>query len=130
MIGFDTCALIDLFNNDPDLLNLIGKIEDEFCVSQISYFELSFGTNPKIKRHLIEEKYYDLLFEEIKVIDINNDLLKDASRLFWKMKSLGKEIGKIDSIIASSFLRSGVDKIITRNKKHFEKIKGLKVLSY
>ena len=130
MIGLDTCALIDLFKGDEDLLNLIGEIEDEFCLSQMSYFELSFGINPKIKNHLIEEKYYDLIFDNLKVLEMDNFVLKESSRLFWKMKSIGSEIGKIDSIIATSFLRAGINKIITKNKKHFEKIKGLKVLSY
>ncbi len=129
MIGLDTCAIIDFLKGDENLINLIGGLGEELCLSQISYFELSFGINPKIKSHLEEESYYDILFNTFKIVGIDNSLFKNSSRLFWKMKSLGREIGKIDSIIASGFILAGVNKIITRDK-HFEKIKGLKVLSY
>ena len=71
----------------------------------------------------------DSLFNTLNVVGIDNMLFKISSRLFWKMKFLGKEIGKIDSIIAGSFISAGVDKIITKDK-HFEKIKGLKILNY
>lgn len=39
-------------------------------------------------------------------------------------------IGRFDSMIAGILLANGVDKIITKNVKHFEKIKGLRVISY
>jgi len=129
MIGMDTCAIIDFFIGDESLLKLIEGLDDDICLSQISYLELSFGINPKIKSHLEEEKYYDILFNTLKVVDVNNYLFRNASRLFWKMKFLGKEIGKIDSVIASSFMTVGANKIITKDR-HFEKIRGLKVLSY
>lgn len=125
----DTCAIIDFFIGDESLLKLIEGLDDDICLSQISYLELSFGINPKIKSHLEEEKYYDILFNTLKVVDVNNYLFRNASRLFWKMKFLGKEIGKIDSVIASSFMTVGANKIITKDR-HFEKIRGLKVLSY
>lgn len=129
MIGLDTCVIIDLLRGDENLIKLIDSFDEEICLCQISYFELSFGINPKIKSHLEEEKTYDKLFSAMKVVKITNDLFKYSSRFFWKMKSAGREIGKMDSIIISSFMSAGVDKIITKDK-HFEEIKGLKVLKY
>ncbi|MDA3837308.1 MAG: type II toxin-antitoxin system VapC family toxin [Nanoarchaeota archaeon] len=129
MIGLDTCALIDLLRGEERLVFLMNGLNEEFCLCQASYLELSFGINPNIKFHLEEESFYDDLFKMFKVVEMNNELLKKSSRLFWKMKSLGMEVGKMDSVIAASFISAGVNKIITKDR-HFEKIKGLKVLSY
>ena len=130
MIGFDTCAIIDLFKGDKRLLDLVKNLDEEFCLSQLSYLELVFGTNPKNNNHLIEEGFYDALFEKLRVFDATNFGLKKASRLFWELKAKGNTIGKIDSIIATNFMINGVNKIITKDKKHFSQIKGVKVLNY
>jgi predicted nucleic acid-binding protein len=129
MIGLDTCAVIDLLKGDEKLILLMNSLDEEFCLCQASYLELTFGINPKIKSHLEEEEFYDNLFGELKVIGIDNEFLKNASRLFWKMKSSGYEIGKMDSIIASSFMSAGVNRVVTRDK-HFCKVRGLNVLNY
>jgi len=130
MIGFDTCAIIDLFKGDRGLIDLVKSLDEEFCLSQLSYLELVFGTNPKNNKHLIEEGFYDALFEKLRVFSITNFELKKASRLFWELKAKGQAIGKIDVIIAANFMINGVNKIITKNKKHFSQIKGIKVLDY
>ena len=46
------------------------------------------------------------------------------------LKSKGETIEDFDCAIAAILLSNGVNKIITRNKKHFERIKGLTVLKY
>ncbi|MBS3083651.1 type II toxin-antitoxin system VapC family toxin [Candidatus Pacearchaeota archaeon] len=63
----------------------------------------------------------------INSLEINFGL---SSTIFFELSSKGILIGKFDCMIAGTLLSNGIDTIITKNKKHFEKIKGLKVLSY
>ena len=42
----------------------------------------------------------------------------------------GLTINQNDCLIASIILKNGFNKILTRNKKHFERIKNLKVVGY
>lgn len=130
MIGLDTCTIIDLFQGDDNLIELIKFLDEEVCLSKTSYFELVFGINPRNKKHLNEEKYYDKIFQNLKVFSLDLNSLKKASRMFWRIKTKGKEIDRTDILIATSFLENNVKKIITKNKKHFSQIKGLKVLDY
>ena len=55
---------------------------------------------------------------------------KKAAEIFYDLKRKGFDIGQFDCMIASIFLMNGVNKIITRNVKHFINIPGLKVISY
>ena len=42
----------------------------------------------------------------------------------------GNKIGDFDCAIAGIYLANSVNKIITGNVKHFERIKGLRVIGY
>ena len=130
MIGLDTCTIIDLFQGDKNLIKLIKSLDEEICLSKTSYFELIFGINPKNKKHIHEEKYYDEIFQNLKVFNLDLNSLKKSSRIFWEIKSKGKEIDRTDVLIATSFKENNVNKIITKNKKHFSQIRGLDVIGY
>jgi len=53
-----------------------------------------------------------------------------ASEIFWSLKKEGKEIEQFDCVIAALLISNCINKILTRNSKHFEKIKKLEVISY
>ena len=130
MIGFDTAALIDLFKNDKSLVELITKIEDKVVLTRISYLELMFGIDQDNSKHLEEEKYFDSLFEEFNVLELDKEASKKASRISWNLQKEGKTIEPFDCAIAGILVANGVKKILTRNVKHFENIKELEVIGY
>ena len=55
---------------------------------------------------------------------------KIAAEILAKLFKEGKIIEQNDAIIISIMLKNGIDKIITKNKKHFDRVKGIKVISY
>ena len=130
MIAFDTTALIDFFKEDRSLMNLIKEVNDGFVTTSINCQEIYFGINPKDSKHLLEEETFDNFFKDIIVLDFDKDCAKQSSKIFWDLSEKGQPIGKFDCMIAGILLFNRVTTIITKNKNHFEKIKGLKVLDY
>ena len=64
------------------------------------------------------------------VINLTKNSCQKVSEIFWELKKKGKTTEQFDCVIAALFLSNGIGKIMTRNAKHFENIKGLSVLSY
>lgn len=130
MIGIDTCAAIDLFKGDEQLIKLLSEISEKVSITYINYLELIFGLDIENPKHKIEEEFYDDIMENYTVFNLDIESCKKAREIFFLLKKKGNIIDDMDYAIAGIFLSNGVNKIITRNKKHFEKIPGLKVISY
>ena len=102
----------------------------EIVSSELNSFEVFFGIFNKEnvpKNELISSEKF---FENIKVLAFDSQCGKIAAKLLTDLKKKGIEINQNDCLIATIMIKNGVDKIITRNKKHFERIKELKVLDY
>lgn len=130
MIGLDTDAIIDVFKKEQKVLKVIENINEPICSTIINYQEIAFGLDLENIKHFSEENFYDAFFEGIFLYLLNKSSSKKASEIFWNLKKEGKTMGNFDCMIAGILLSNGVDKIITRNVKHFKKIKGIKVISY
>ena len=130
MIGLDTSAIIDLFKKDLSLIKFLEETDDKFYLNQISYLELMFGMDFENKKHFSEEEYYDSLFANSLVLELNNSSCKVAGKILMRLKKVGKMIEQSDCTIAGIYLSNGINKIVTRNAKHFENIKEMKVINY
>lgn len=130
MIGLDTSAIIDIFKGNKDIEELLLKTKEPLAATIISYLELFFGLNPENPMHATEGKYYLEFFKNLYNIDLTMESCEEASKIFWTLKKEGKTIEQFDCVIAGSFLANGINKILTRNSKHFENIKQLTVISY
>ncbi|MBI3032677.1 type II toxin-antitoxin system VapC family toxin [Candidatus Woesearchaeota archaeon] len=130
MIGLDTTAIIDLFERDEQLKKVILEQKEPLATTIINYAEIYFGLDPENKRHQLEKVYYDEFLNEVYLVEFSKEALEKIRVISWELKRKGKPIEKFDSIIAGLFLTNGISKIITRNKKHFENINGLEVISY
>jgi len=53
-----------------------------------------------------------------------------AAEIHGELIAKGNKIDNTDSLIAAIALTNNINTIITRNKKHFERIKGIKVETY
>ena len=130
MIGMDSSAIIDLFRNNISLIELLESIKEEIVLNQISFYELMIGLDFNNLVYKKEETFYDGLFDNYKNFSLDRNASKKASKISFELQKEGKIIGDFDCMIGGIYLVNGVDKIITRNVKHFEKIKGMKVISY
>lgn len=130
MIGLDTTAVIDIFKKDSNLNKLLTNLDDRFVSTAVNYWEIRAGLNPKDYKYKLEDEYYENFFNDLAVFEFDKSSVKKASEIFWELAGKGEMIDDFDSMIAGVLLTNGVTKIITKNRKHFERIKGLKVLSY
>ena len=123
-IVIDTSVFIDYSRASKGLYqNLVdGAVEGKYDLYMPTVVFLEFwsgrGMNEKINiRHA------DKLFLGINVIDLTEKIAKCAGELVRNEK-----IGGFDSIIAGTALEIGAQ-VATSNKKHFSKIKKLKLYS-
>ncbi|MDP3916914.1 MAG: PIN domain-containing protein [Nanoarchaeota archaeon] len=130
MIGLDTSAIIDIFRGDEKIKGFFESNKEPLAVTIMSYLELFFGLDFENTKHTKEAQYYRSFFDGLYQMDITGESCEKASHIFWKLKKEGKMIEKFDCIIAAIFMVNGINKILTRNPKHFERIKGLNVMSY
>lgn len=130
MIGLDTTALIDLFKKKKEIITLLAEIDDEIILSHIVYLELMFGLDLKDIKYKNEEDFYDNIFKSYIVLNLDFKASKKTSKIFRELKESGKTISLSDCSIAGIYLSNNITKIITKNTKHFENIKELKVITY
>ena len=126
MYVVDTDVSIDYMKGIASAVNLINSLEDVHLTT-ITIAELFFGAynSPKVAKHL------PVLFNYVKSFDRLTPQLWDAIR-FGRIKAeltkKGIIIGDEDIFNASIALSYGFT-FITRNVRHYNRIKGLKVMS-
>lgn len=130
MIGLDTSTIIDFFNDDKEAIRVIEEAQEPLASTIINYLEIYFGLDLNNKNHQLEAQDYDRFFDTIMTLNLTKDTSKHISRIYWELKGKGKINDKFDCIVAATFLANGINKIITKNKKHFEHIEGIQVISY
>jgi predicted nucleic acid-binding protein len=129
MIGLDTTAIVDLFNGDPKVKIPLEK-NKPIALTIISLFELYMGLDLENPKHKKEEEYYLDFFHRSYNLPLTKSSCKKASEIFWELRKQGKIINRLDCAIAAIFLSNGINRILTRNKGHFERIKQLTVINY
>lgn len=130
MIGLDTSAIIDLFKGERGIKLFLERNKEPLAATIMSYMELFFGLNPEDPKHIIEGEYYSEFFKSLYNIDLSKGSCEEASKIFWDLKKEGKPIEQFDCVIAALLLSNGITKILTRNPKHFERIKQLRAITY
>ncbi len=130
MIALDSTAIIDIYKKEVNLLPLLEGLKEDLATTIMNYYEIIIGLNPKDRKYSEEYTFYESLFNNLEIFNLNNESVKKASSIFWELKANGDTINDFDCLIAAICLNNGVKKIITKNKKHFERVKGLEIVSY
>lgn len=95
--------------------------------STITIAELSVGAHLSPKKDALE-KTLNLLAPVI-IVDIDRNIALDGGRIYSSLVRSGEEIELNDCLIAATAISVGIDAIVTRNKKHFERIKGVRPIT-
>jgi predicted nucleic acid-binding protein len=130
MLGLDTSAIIDLLKNDQGVVAVLGQQDETVATCMMNYAELLFGVDPTSRRGQEELNWIDAFFNETLFLHLSKKVCKRASMVQHQLKRQGKLTEPADVLIAAAYLEHGIDKLLTRNKKHFEHIKGLRAISY
>ena len=126
----DTTFIIDILKGKKEAAEKTQELlnrNEPIKATTISVFEIWQGT--KDIRNESEKEKIEKLLSSIGLIAFDIESAKKAGNIHADLKSKGELIESADSMIAGIVLNHN-ETLLTRNKKHFEKIKGLKIESY
>ena len=131
MVCLETTLLVDALRGKEDARQLLEKLDDgseAVTIASPSIVELISGAllNPKIKDE--KDKVIEFLSSFI-VLNLDKEGAILAGDVEAELTKRG-ELIEIEDIMIAAIAIHNKEKLITRNKKHFEKIKGLEIESY
>ena len=133
MVCLDTYFLIDVIKGKLDeRFSSILDGDESIKIASPSIIELIKGLHLErnlrnIKKGEIEK--IDKVLNSITVLDLNRESARRAGKIEADLENRG-EIIDIEDIMIGAIAIENDEKILTRNKKHFNKIEGLKVEGY
>ena len=131
MACLDTNFIIDFIKGKIDIEE-VNQLGEFISISSPSIVEIIRGLHLKktlqhIKQN--EEEKIENTLNSLNILQLNKESAKIAGRLQAELINKGEDIGIIDILIAAITLLNN-ETLITRNKKHFEKIPNLKIQTY
>ncbi len=127
----DTTALVDFLRGKPEAIDLLKEMEARpLFTSEINVFELIDGVyaSREYPQPLMEKVF--ALLTMMTVLPFDRKAALKAGMVSGMLSREGKKIGECDCLIAGVALANGIREIITENKEHFDKVKGLRVITY
>ncbi len=124
----DTTFLVDLLKNRPEVNKVINTSE-VLATTIINMYEIMVGLFHEGVSH---DRYFEIMdiFRNISLLPLDEDAVVQAAKISAEMMKKGTAIEDKDCLIAGIALSRGISIIITKNKKDFERIKGIKVETY
>lgn len=132
MICLDSSFLIDLLRNKKEAIKKLETFRsDTVGTTRINLFEVLFGVF--IKKGITSQqipKRVKSLIDKIEVMELDEHSCIQAANIKSELILKGKEIESADCLIAGIMLANACNIIATKNKDHFDRIKGLEVEGY
>ena len=117
--------------NKEEAIAIRQKMEEEreaYRISIATIFELWAGIAASKKSEVERMKVLDVL-SDIDVVDLTRPIAEKAGEIHGILIKNGEGIDNIDAMITATALLEN-EAVLTRNIKHFTRVKGLKVETY
>ena len=122
----DTCILIDLLRNRKKTIDFVKSLNTASCfVSEITIAELYVGAEKSDREKAFEE--VDSLLDFFGIVRIGSAIRMYAKERI-RLERAGTRIDDFDLLIGVSAVTEGMT-MVTNNRKHFERISGIEILS-
>jgi tRNA(fMet)-specific endonuclease VapC len=128
----DSSILIDAERGSLDLEQLLSEsAETELAISAVTAAELLHGVHRASKtRHKAQrEAFVERLLEVWPVLPFDLTAARIHARIWAELAAKGVSIGAYDLVIAATALANGLA-LVTRDKRSFPKVPGLRVLHW
>ena len=124
MILADTDVLIDYLNDIQPMADIVRKqiVTDNLQTTAVSCFELLSGVGQGRRGHAARA-----LVEGVACLPLNRQSASRAAEVSVSLTARGMSIPTADSLIAGIALAHDLP-LLTRNRKHFEAIEGLRLV--
>jgi tRNA(fMet)-specific endonuclease VapC len=122
----DTSICVDVLRTHGvqkslDLFKSFGENNTGY-VSVITVAELSAGASLSPQRNAMEKT--GALLEYVRIIDLTEPIAIEAGRIYAGLSRAGNRIEFNDCLIAATARSLGMNRIVTRNRDHFNRIEG------
>ncbi len=123
LVAVDTDAVIDFFTARPPFAEVVANLikAGRLALTSISAFELYAGVTGSKRL-----KQAETFCTAVPVFPVDLLAAVHAARIYTDLKAKGAVVGNQDLLIAGVCLARSVP-LLTRNKAHFERIRGLKL---
>ncbi len=128
MVCLDSDFLIAFLRGNPEAERKILQLKqsgERLTITPISATELYFGAIKADRTDGIEKT--KLFLSMLELLEFDLAAAEKTGEVIATLEKKGQRIGDKDELTAGIALRHCENTIITRNKKHFEKIPGIKV---
>ncbi|MBT4446696.1 type II toxin-antitoxin system VapC family toxin [archaeon] len=125
----DSTILIDFLRNKPEAVQKIRNAAILYT-TEINVFEILTGVFFAKENINQKKERANAMFSNMIVLPLNRKASNEAAKIAGALFKKGTPIESTDSLIAGIAITNGITKILTKNKKHFEKIPGIKVITY
>ncbi|MDB5023327.1 MAG: type toxin-antitoxin system VapC family toxin [Mucilaginibacter sp.] len=102
------------------LYNLPSDVE--FFISSVTLYELYMGATTPEKENDIK-----LITEDLSILPFSDSVAVEAARIYHRLRLSNKMIEFRDIFISATCLVNDLP-LVTLNRKHFDRIKGLKII--
>ena len=130
MVCLETSFIIDFFRGDKEAIKKMDKIGEEDNVTIASPSVMELISSVVLSEKPIEEKNKILEFlSDFLILPFGKVEGILAGEIEGKLTLSGNIIGSVD-IMIGAIAKCNSEDLVTRNKKHFERIDGLNIISY
>ncbi|AIY89244.1 type II toxin-antitoxin system VapC family toxin [Geoglobus acetivorans] len=125
-ICLDTDVLIDFLRGKGKIVEVIKKLEEEheLLTTSINIFELYYGAYRTGRERNVNA--VDELADRLEILKLTERSAKISGRILAELESDGRAIDFRDILIAGIVIENEAA-LFTGNKKHFQRVKGLKL---
>jgi predicted nucleic acid-binding protein len=132
MVCLDTTFLADIIRKNPDAIKTLTELADAdetLTTTIITCAELIYGAY-KSNNVDKEKGKMKLVLSRFIVYGLDETSADKFGEILSTLEKQGQKIEDKDVMIAAIAIAKGENTVVTRNKKDFERIPNLKVLTY
>ena len=128
MVCLDTDIIINFLRKESSSVQFISQLienEEEVLTTSINVFELwkgAYKSNKKEAYKAVKE-----FLSKCRILYLDENSSQKAAKIFQELTSKGDIIDALDIMIASITI-TNKESLRTNNKKHFDRIKELKLV--
>ena len=125
----DTDWAIDYMNGIPRIVQRYDELASQGVgLSIISLAELYDGVFGVVDRQGAEKGLQDFLDDIEMIVPLDDAVCRIFAMQRVRLRSAGTRIDNLDLLIGSTALRHGLA-LLTNNRRHFERMSGLNIIS-
>ncbi|MEW5768105.1 MAG: type II toxin-antitoxin system VapC family toxin [bacterium] len=125
MFLLDTNIVIAFLKGEPIISEKVLSQIDHVALSSLVVAELDYGAKASQNSIKNLEKLYSFIsLTEVIVFDL--ECAKTFGTIKSKLRVFGKPTGEVDALLAVTAIAHNAA-LVTKNRKHFENIEGLKL---